>query len=808
MGDVLPGGTGEGAERGGGVWSDLSGAARDVVQAGQVLGGVHFHGAAPVTVEVPVPRQLPGDVSGFVGRAAELAELDALLRDDDRDGVDGPVSVVVIAGTAGVGKTSLAVHLAHRISVRFPHGQLFVNLRGYDTGPPLAPAAVLGRFLRALGVPAPAIPAGLEERAELYRSLLADKRILVVLDNAATPGQVRPLLPGTAGCLTVVTSRHRLSGLAVRDGARRVPLGMLSERESADLITAATRGYRTGDDPAQIAELARLCARLPLALRIAAERAATHPLLALPELTANLRDESTLWEALSSSDEDEADAVRTVFAWSYRTLPPPAARLFRLLGLHPGSDFSVHTAAALTEQELRQTRSLLDLLVGAHLIESTRADRYQFHDLLRAYATDQAHQEETPEDQHAALQRVAEWYLHTADAARAAAQTFYPSILPPEQTRPASVLAFDRQRDAFAWHHNEQANLLAVARAAAQAGMDEIAWQLPATLHGVHTARGVFDDWQAMAGIGLEAARRLGDQRAQALMHDSLGIAGKDSRQLERAAEHHQAALELRTRIGDQAGVAESANGLGLVHQWRHELAASRTRLEQALAIYQEHGPYHWTGVVLCNLGFTTAALGESHEAARFAHQALAVYRETGADPSMHIDALHLLARLSREAGHYAQAEEHIANALVLQEHSTFVTIDAALRLEQAALLREQNRHEQALETYWACETLQRSIGNRTGQAVAYNGIGQTLRALGRLTEAIDFHTMAARILREPLQPWDLAQTLAHLADAQADNDQPEQARHHRTEALTLLAPFPDPQATALRQRLQELTAG
>ncbi|MBI0319464.1 ATP-binding protein, partial [Streptomyces javensis] len=315
MEDVLPGGPGDGTVRGG-VWSDLSGAARDVVQAGQVLGGVHFHGPAPVSVEVPVPRQLPGDVSGFVGRAAELAELDALHSSDGRDGV---VPVVVIAGTAGVGKTSLAVRLAHRISGRFPDGQLFVNLRGYDTGPPLAPAAALERFLRAFGVPAPAIPAGLEERAELYRSLVAGKQVLVVLDNAATVGQVRPLLPGTAGCLTVVTSRHRLSGLAVRDGARRITLGMLAEQESADLIAAATRGYRTGDDPAQIAELARLCARLPLALRIAAERAATHPLLALPELTAQLRDESTLWEALSSPDQEEADAVRTVFAWSYRT---------------------------------------------------------------------------------------------------------------------------------------------------------------------------------------------------------------------------------------------------------------------------------------------------------------------------------------------------------------------------------------------------------------------------------------------------------------------------------------------------------
>nr|WP_324612845.1 ATP-binding protein [Streptomyces specialis] len=323
MSDELPGEPGQESGQGG-VWSDLSGTARDVVQAGHVHGGVHFHGPASVRVEVPVPRQLPGDVPDFTGRAAELARAQALLTGDERP--DDAASVLVIVGTAGVGKTSLAIRLAHRISARFPGGQLFVNLHGYDTGPPLAPQAVLERFLRALGVPPPAIPAGVEERAELYRSLLAGRRMLVVLDNAASAGQVRPLLPGAPGCLTVVTSRHRLSGLAVRDGARRITLGMLTESESAELITTATRGYRTGDDPAHVTELARLCARLPLALRIAAERAATRPLLPLPELIANLRDESTLWDALSDPDDEEADAVRTVFAWSYRTLPPPAAR--------------------------------------------------------------------------------------------------------------------------------------------------------------------------------------------------------------------------------------------------------------------------------------------------------------------------------------------------------------------------------------------------------------------------------------------------------------------------------------------------
>lgn len=799
MGDAL-----SGAGRGG-VWSEVSGSARDVVQAGQVLGGVHFHGLAPMSAEVPVPRQLPRDVPGFVGRAAEIAELGTLLRGDGENLAE-PVSVMVIAGTAGVGKTSLAIRLAHQISGQFPDGQLFVNLRGYDTGPPLAPEAVLDQFLRALGVPAPAIPTGLEERAGLYRSLLASKQILVVLDNAATVGQVRPLLPGSAGCVTVVTSRHRLSGLAVRDGARRITLGMLSEQESAELITAATRGYRPSDDAAEIGELTRLCARLPLALRIAAERAATHPLLGLPELASQLRDESTLWNALSSPDQEEADAVRTVFAWSYRNLPPAAARLFRLLGLHPGPDISVQAAAALTGHEVREASGLLDLLAGAHMVEPAGADRYQFHDLLRAYATDQVHQEESVEVQHAAFERMARWYLHAADAACGAVQSLEPSVLPPDQTAPTPRLSFSGQQDALAWYHSERTNLLAIERAVAQAGLDEIAWQLPATLLGIHVITNAYDDWRTMGRIGLEAAQRMDDPHAQALMHNILGIAGKDSRRLGEAAEHHQAALELRSRMGDPAAIAESASGLGLVRLWQHELAASLRCLEQALALYQQHGPQLRVAVTLGNLAYVTVELGDQHRAAHFAHQALKTYRTVRADHSLHIDAMCVLARTARESGHYDEAEEYLAHAMDLLDHTSSPWLTAVVRLEQATQHREQNRHEQAVAAYRVCAALQRSVGNRTGQARSYDGIGQTMRALGRLEEAINFHTIAVRTLREPPQPWELAKALVHLADAHADNDQPEQARQHRTAALALLAPFSDPQATALHQQLQQLT--
>lgn len=245
----------------------------------------------------------------------------------------------------------------------------------------------------------------------MYRSMTAGRRVLVVLDNAATVGQVRPLLPGGPGCLVLVTSRSRLSGLAARDGARRLVLGLLPESEAVELVGAVTAGYRQGDAPEAVAQLARLCAYLPLALRIAAERAAARPLMPLGQLADQLRGESSLWQALSSEEETEADAVRTVFAWSYRALPDAAARAFRLLGLHPGPQISVGCAAALLGEDTQRTVGLLDVLAGAHLIEQSGPQRYQVHDLLRAYAADQAREIDDAQHRRAALIRMVHWYL-------------------------------------------------------------------------------------------------------------------------------------------------------------------------------------------------------------------------------------------------------------------------------------------------------------------------------------------------------------------------------------------------------------
>ncbi|MDV7215692.1 ATP-binding protein [Streptomyces prunicolor] len=385
-----------------------------MVQAGEVRGGVHFHSVA--LASAPCPAQLPGDVGGFVNRIDELRSLHALLElpPPGTQQNSGISRIAVVVGTAGVGKTSLAIRWAHQIKEHFPDGQLYVNLHGYDPGPPVIVTDVLGRFLRALDVPLEHIPTGEEPRAELFRSVTADRRVLIVLDNAATAGEIRPLLPGSSSCLVAITSRTRMSGLVVREGAHRVSVETLSQAESVQLLRTVFAGYRTGDDQEELAELARLCARLPLALRIVAERAAARPRMPLRDLIADLRDESGLWDALSVTGEgetEEADAVRTVFAWSYRTLTPQNARMFRLLGLHPGPEFRVEAAAALAATTTVRARRHLDSLAAAHLLEECGHDRYQFHDLLRAYAVDQTQREESPENRRAALERVLGWYL-------------------------------------------------------------------------------------------------------------------------------------------------------------------------------------------------------------------------------------------------------------------------------------------------------------------------------------------------------------------------------------------------------------
>lgn len=782
----------------GATHSDLSGNTGDVVQARDVTGGIHFHG--PGRDPLPVPAQLPADVRGFVNRTADLDHLDAVLGPD----VEQPDSaaVCVIAGTAGVGKTSLAVRWAYRNRHRFPDGQLHVNLRGYDPGEPVTAAQALERFLTALGVVPGAVPPETEARSALFRSLLADRRMLVVLDNAATVRQVRPLLPGAGRCLALVTSRSRLSGLITRDGARRITLEVFDEPEAVELLRATTSGYRSGDADAEFAELARLCARLPLALRIAAERAAARPRMPMGDLIDNLRDESHLWDALSAEDDDEADAVRTVFAWSYRALPAEAARMFRLLGLHPGSDFSVHAAVALAAVPEIEARRQLDALVGAHLLGQISRDRFQFHDLLRAYAIDQVRHEDTEENRANAVRRVDEWYLHTANACVSALPSSDQSIRQfsfdaPGPHTPLQV--FKSADEAAAWFEIERFNLIAAVRSANRRGDDHMAWQIPIALCRAYVQTDLFDDWFVVTEIGLNAVRREGDSRGEAFLLESLAMACRQSYRPDDAVRHAAAATDIYRRIEDEYGVAFNLTIAALAHIEAHRVRLAHDLLAEAERLCREGSYQPLLISVLSDRGWAFETGGSFQNAYELQRQALDLI--PGPDTLLELKSavLHALAGAARGLRRYDEAKDWIDQALVIARAANHVSREAFHLVECGTIQLAQGDTAGALNSFQRSASMLRRLGSRSREARALDGTGSTYAAMGRWEEAASFHRQAVHINRNLGDSWRAAVALNHLAAAVREVDSSNSALPLWREALALLDGFDDLAARELR---------
>src|SRR5215469_7699560 len=421
-------------------------------------------GVAPATSAVPVPAQLPAAVPAFTGRGAELASLDAIAPWAAPMGAARPAAVVIsaVSGTAGVGKTALAVHWAHRVAGQFPDGQLYVNLRGFDPGgAALDPGQALHGFLDAFGVPATRIPDDLAGRSGLFRSVLAGKRVLVVLDNARSAEQVRPLLPGSPGCLAIVTSRDQLTGLVATEGASLLVVDLLTAADARDLLARRLGPDRVAAEPEAAERIITACARLPLALTIAAARAATSPRFRLAAIAAELRGASSALDPFDG--DDRATDVRAVFSWSYRALTAPAARMFRLLGLHPGPDIAAAAAASLAAIPMAQARPLLAELTRAHLLTEHQPGRYASHDLLRAYAGELARAHDDQAAQDAAVSRVLDHYLHSTCQASTLMEPFHPIMVsPPQPGVIAGELA--TAEDAMAWFTSEQATLLAAVR--------------------------------------------------------------------------------------------------------------------------------------------------------------------------------------------------------------------------------------------------------------------------------------------------------------------------------------------------------
>ena len=620
-------------------------------EAGQSDGGRHF---IP-----PVPRQLPSGVARFTGRAAELSTLAGLVGLSRRE--DG--TAVVISGTAGVGKTALAVHFAHQVAADFPDGQLYVNLRGAGpTGVPAAPEEAIRGFLAAFGLGADGVPPDVDAQAALFRSLLAGRRVLLVLDNALDEQQVRPLLPGSAGCMTVVTSRKQMAGLAATAQARLLDLGVLSGTESVQLLAARLGGDRVDEEPEAAVRVSALCARLPLALSVAAARAATRSGVPLAALADELRRHNPL-DALETGDE--VSSVRVVLSWSYRGLSPPAAAMFRLLGLHVGMDISLPAAASLAGVPRPQARAALGELARASLLTEHQPERYACHDLLRAYAAELAAAADGEARCQAAVKRILDYYLHTAHAA---SQHLYPGRRPIDMSPAAYEVCPEAPADhaqALAWFKAEHAALLAAVTQAVGNGLNKHAWQIPWALVPYFDWCGGLRDWVVTQRAALVAARRADDKTGLAHAHRLLGRAYTLLGHLGAAHLHLTRALRLSASGGDAVGQALAHHQLGNLYsrQGKHDEGQAHDR--EALRLYEGAQHDSGRGWAFNELAWALVHLGTDDEALACARKAADIQARLG-DRFHQALARDTLGRVQQHLGDYAGAIASYEQALRL----------------------------------------------------------------------------------------------------------------------------------------------
>jgi tetratricopeptide (TPR) repeat protein len=700
-----------------------------------------------------------------------------------------------------LGKTALAVHWAHQVAGRFPDGQLYVNLRGYDPEQPATASDVLARFLRALGVPGEAIPPDDDERAARYRSCLAGKRMLIVLDNAGSAGQVRPLLPGTPSCAVVVTSRDALAGLVARDGAARLDLDLLPLADAIGLLRALT-GARVDADPEAAALLAQQCSRLPLALRVAAELAGTRGDVPLARLVDELADQQQRLNLLDAGG-DPGTAIRVVFSWSYRHLDTVAARAFRLAGLHPGPDFGPHAIAALTGATLADSRGVLDQLARKQLIQQPRSGRYAMHDLLRAYARELAAAHDDQDERHAALTRLLDYYLHSAAAAMDTlhpAERHYRPRIPPTRTPAPPVTEPTAAR---AWLDAERVNLVAVTAHAAGHGWPAHATRLASTLFrylavGCHSQEAIIVYVHARA-----AARQAGDHAAEASMLSHVaGFYWQQSR-YQQAADHLQQALALSRQIGDRGREAATLTSLGVICSAQGRYQQASTLHAQALDACRQAGDLSGEMHCLVNLGHTEERQGRYQQASRHHYQSLAFARKTD-DRYVECAALINLGTVRLRQGDLHLAAGYLDQALALcrETSNRYQQAEALTRTGDVRL--RQGRPQEACDRIQEALALYQEIGDRSGEADALNSLGEAHLAAGQPSRASTRHTAACDISDDIGDKYQRARAHDGLAHAHHALARPGQARDHWAEALALYTQLGTPEAAQVRAHLAE----
>jgi len=638
--------------------------------------GAEQSGSAPAALSPPavgsgnqaaahehvVPRQLPAATRHFTGRAEALKTLRALAAEAAEASHTTVISV--IDGTAGIGKTTLALYFAHEVTERFPDGQLYVNLRGFDpAGPQMTSVEAIRLFLDALAVPAARIPASLDAQAALYRSLLVGKRMLVLLDNARDVDQVRPLLPASPGCLVIVTSRSQLTSLVATEGASSLTLDVLTDAEAQELLRRCLGPECVASDFGAASALIGLCAGLPLALGIAAARTSSQPGLPLAALTAGLRDARSRLDTLDAGHA--TTNVRAVFSWSYEQLDPPVARLFRLLGLHAGPDISAAAAASLAGLPLSDGRRALHELTRAHLLTEHVPGRFSCHDLLRAYAAELTQSADSEPERHAATGRMLDHYLHTAhSAARQLRPISNPPMLAALQPGAEPECISDAEQ-ALAWFEAERRVVMAATGRALETGFVTHAWQLTWALSDFLDMRGRWHDWAGAEQVALAAAQRLGDREAQAMAHQRLGYASGRIGRYEDAHLHLGLALSIHKERGDHAGQAYVHNSLAITLSYQGRQGEALGHARQSLKSYAAAGDRPGQAQALNSVGWLYAVTGDHQQAVSYCEKSLALFRDLGTQEG-EASALDSLGYAHQQAGHHAEAAACYQKALEL----------------------------------------------------------------------------------------------------------------------------------------------
>jgi DNA-binding SARP family transcriptional activator/Tfp pilus assembly protein PilF len=744
-----------------------------------------------------VPRQLPAAVGSFTGRDTELAALTGLL--PAQPAARPPAMVIaVISGTAGVGKTALAVHWAHEVAGHFPDGQLFVNLRGYDPDRLMSAADALAGFLRALGVPGQNIPPDADERAALYRSLLSGRRMLVVLDNARSAEQVRPLLPSSPTCAVVVTSRDALAGLVARDGAIRLDLDLLPLDDAVCLMRVLI-GQRVDDVPAAARALAERCSRLPLALRVAAEWAAARPGVPLAALAEELASQRRL--DLLEAGGDPRTGVRAVFSWSYRHLDPVAARGFRLVSSHPGPDLDLYAAAAVAGATLEEARHAADVLVHAHMIQPAGPDRYGLHDLLRGYARELSAAEDAPDERRSALTRLFGHYLY-------AAATAMDSLYPGERHRrpripaPASAVPpLTEPAAARTWLDAERANLIAVAAYTADYGWPGHAIQLATTVFRYLEVAGHYPEAVTITAHARRAARDSGDLAAEARALSDLAVIDLRLSRIQRAETNLRQALGLYRQTGDPTGQARVLGNLGIASFQEGRYSDASDHNEQALAQYRQAGDRFGEARMLNNLGVLDLRLGRYDRAGDHLRHAGALGGETS-NWAVTSQSLVNLALIDVRQGRYEQAGDRMREAQAINADTGNVTITAGGLVCLGLIDLRQERHEQASARFRQALKLSRECGDHCGEAEALHGLGEVYLATGQAGHAVARYRAALDQASAAGDKYEQARALCGLADGHHAAGEPVRAQREWRQALALFSVLGTPEAGEIRDRL------